>query len=119
MRRHVEDPGARGTPQTSPGHDAMLSTAQPARHLGEPRSRTSFVRNEPYVDRTGMTVPARAKRREAPRRRRPPAKTAFSPNKLRPAGAHDPRVRLLLRHTPTKGARGRARPDNRTNGGGR
>jgi hypothetical protein len=95
----------------------LLATAEPAGHLGEPRSRT--FAQKPYVDRTGMAVLARAKRREAPRRRRPPARTAFSPKKRRPRSARDPRVRLLLRGVQTNGSRGEASAEYLSNGGGR
>ena len=96
---------------------ALVATAERARHLGEPRSRTSFAHNKPYVDRTGMAVLARPKRREAPRRRRPHAKAKFSPDKRRPRSARDPRVRLLLRGVQTNGSRGGASAENRSNGG--
>jgi hypothetical protein len=132
MRRPAGDPGAWGTPPTFADHDAtpngangrgeargpaLLATAEPAGHLGEPRSRT--FAQKPYVDRTGMAVLARAKRREAPRRRRPPARTAFSPKKRRPRSARDPRVRLLLRGVQTNGSRGEASAEYLSNGGGR
>jgi LysM domain len=128
------DPGARGTPPTSVDHHAspngangrgeargpaLVATAERARHLGEPRSRTSFAHNKPYVDRTGMAVLARPKRREAPRRRRPHVKAKFSPDKRRPRSARDPQVRHLLRGGQTNGAHGRVPAENRSNGGGR
>jgi hypothetical protein len=130
MRRPAGDPGAWGTPPTFADHDAtpngangrgeargpaLLATAEPAGHLGEPRSRT--FAQKPYVDRTGMAVLARAKRREAPRRRRPHAKAKFSPNKRRPRSARDPQVRHLLRGVQTNGSRGGASAENRSNGG--
>jgi hypothetical protein len=132
MRRPAGDPGAWGTPPTFADHDAtpngangrgeargpaLLATAEPAGHLGEPRSRT--FAQKPYVDRTGMAVLARAKRREAPRRRRPHAKAKFSPDKRGPRSARDPRVRLLLRGVQTNGSRGGASAEYLSNGGGR
>ena len=130
MRRPVEDPGVWGTPPTSVDRNAtpngadgrgvtrgpaLHSPAEPARHLDDPQSR--IFRQKPYVDRTGMAVLARARQWVGSRRRRVPAKTQFSPNKRRPAGARDPRVRLLLRSVPTNGARGGVRPQYRSNGG--
>jgi outer membrane biosynthesis protein TonB len=132
MGRPTGDPGAWGTPPTSADHDAtangangrgeargpaLVATAERARHLGEPRSRTSFAHNKPYVDRTGMAVLARPKPREAPRRRRPHAKANLSPDKRRQTGARDPRVRLLLRGVQTNGARGGASAEYLSNGG--
>ena len=132
VSRPAGDPGAWGTPPTSVDHDAtpngasgrgeargpaLVATAERARHLGEPRIRTSFAHNKPYVDRTGMAVLARPKRREAPRRRRPHAKAKFSPDKRRPRSARDPQVRHLLRGVQTNGAHGRVPAENRSNGG--
>jgi hypothetical protein len=131
MRRPVEDPGAWGTPPTSVDRNAtpngadgrpeargpaLHSPTERAPHLDDPQTR--IFRQKPYVDRTGMAVLARA-RQWMGSRRRSPAKTKFSPNKRRPTGAHDPRVRLLLRGVPTNGARGGVRPQYRSNGGGR
>ena len=133
MRRPAGgDPGAWGLAPTSADYHAtpngangrgeargpaLVATAERARHLGEPRSRTSFAHNKPYVDRTGMAVLARPKRREAPRRRRPHAKAKFSPDKRRPRSARDPQVRHLLRGGQTNGAHGRVPAENRSNGG--